>query len=283
MSTLCFNNSRDVELLSSLVMGPLTTAQLQKLSPIFAEGPFQSPRTLLDRLHRLAAGGFVRRFPLAIVSARGGGLPYYYKLTPAGLRLLYGDNIQAPSKKFFAPIAIARHHHTHSLSDFLVTTAVAAKRHGFRLADIHPENTLVLDINGEQLIPDTRFDLLGPEAGYRFFIEHDCSTETIHSTKHDDTIHRKLRLYDVNQDVSGDRHRVLFVTARSRERLTNSLDAAAAVVRNPQRTLFLGVYLPDYLAAADPVGELLFLDHRGRRHGLVPLSRSAATSSTKLC
>src|SRR6185295_4155617 len=118
MSTLCFNNSRDVELLSSLVMGPLTTAQLQKLSSIFAEGPFQSPRTLLDRLHRLAAGGFVRRFPLAIVSARGGGLPYYYKLTPAGLRLLYGDNIQAPSKKFFAPIAIARHHHTHSLSDF---------------------------------------------------------------------------------------------------------------------------------------------------------------------
>lgn len=270
MTNYSFTTSRDIELLTALGMGPLTTTQLLKLSPTFTAGPFRSPRTLLDRLHRLAAGGFIRRFPLAIAAARGGGLPNYFKLTPAGLRLLYGEEAKPPSKQFFAPVAVARHHHTHSLSEFLVRTAVAAQRYDFRLYDVHPENTLVLDVNGERLIPDNRFDLVGGKARYRFLIEQDCSTETIHSAKHDDTIHRKLRLHDAYQDGSGERHRVVFVTTRSRSRLTNILAAAAAVVRNPQRTLFLGVYLPDYLAADDAVGEPLFFDHRGRRHALLP-------------
>jgi hypothetical protein len=268
--TSIFTTSRDIELLTLLVMGPLTTTQLLKFSQTFTAGPFRSVRTLLDRLHRLAAGGFVRRFPLAIASARGGGLPHYYKVTPAGLRLVYGEDARAPSKQFFAPVAVARHHHTHSLAEFLVTTAVAAHKHGYRLHNVHPENTLVLDVNGERLIPDTSFDLASQGSAFRYLIEQDCSTETIRSAKHDDTIDRKLRLHDAYQDLSGERHRVVFVTSRSRERVKNILTAAATLVRNPQRTLFLGVYLPDFLNAADPVGEPLFLDHRGRQHAFLP-------------
>lgn len=265
-----FTTSRDIELLTSLVIGPLTTAQLLKLSETFAAGPFRSLRTLLDRLQRLTRGGFIHRFPLAILSARGGGLPHYYKLTLAGLRMLYGEDAQPPSKQFFAPAAVARHHHTHSLSEFLVTTAVAAHRHGFRMTDIYPENTPLLDIHGETLIPDARFDVRGTDGQFRFLIEQDCSTETIRSTKHDDTIHRKLRLHDAYQDQIRERHRVVFVTSRSRQRLANILDAATMIVRNPERTLFLGVYLPDYVNAVDPVRESLFVDHRGRRHALLP-------------
>jgi hypothetical protein len=268
--TSVFTTSRDIDLLTSLLMAPLTAAQLLKLSQTFPSGPFRSPRTLLDRLQRLSAGGFVRRFPLAIAPLRGGGVPHYFKLTPSGMRLIYGETARAPTKQFFAPVGVARHFHLHCLSEFLVTTAVAAYKHGFRMHDVHPENTLVLDINGERLLPDTRFDLRGPSARYRFLVELDCSTETIRSTKHDDTIHRKLRLHDGHQDQAIERHRVVFVTSRSRERLANILDAAATVVRNPERTLFLGVYLPEYIGAADPVGEPLFIDHRGRTHALLP-------------
>ena len=268
--TSVFTTSRDIDLLTSLVMAPLTTAQLLKLSQTFASGPFRSPRTLLDRLQRLAAGGFVRRFPLAIAPAHGGGVSHYFKVTPSGLRLIYGEDARPPSKQFFAPVAVARHHHTHCLSDFLVTTAAAAHNRGLRMHDVHPENTLVLDINGERLLPDARFDLLGSAGHFRFLIEQDCSTETIRSAKHDDTIHRKLRLHDAHQDQTPERHRVVFVSSRSRERLVNILAAAVTVMRNLERTLFLGVYLPDYVNAADPVGEELFLDHRGRRHALLP-------------
>ncbi len=146
--TNVFTTSRDVELLTSLVMAPLTTAQLLKLSETYAAGPFRSPRTLLDRLQRLLHGGFIQRFPLAIVSLRGGGLPHYYKLTPAGLRLLYGEEARPPSKQFFAPVAVARHYHTHALSQFLVATAVAAFRNGFRMQEVYPENTCILDVSG---------------------------------------------------------------------------------------------------------------------------------------
>ncbi|MBN8625809.1 MAG: replication-relaxation family protein [Planctomycetes bacterium] len=268
--TSTFTTSRDVELLTSLVMGPLTTAQLLKLSETFAAGPFRSARTLLDRLQRLARAGFVKRFPLAILPAHGGGLPHYYKLTLAGLRMLYGEDARPPTKHLFAPVAVSRHHHTHALSEFLVTTAVAAKRHGFRISDIYPENTLVLDVNGETLIPDARFDLRRADGRFRFLIELDCSTETIRSTKHDDTIHRKLRLHDAYRDQNTQRHRVVFVCSRSRDRLTNILDAAASIVRNPERTLFLGVYLPDFVNASNPVGEKIFSDHRGQRKSLLP-------------
>jgi len=274
--TSVFTTSRDLELLTSLVMSPLTTAQLLRLSETFAAGPFVSSRTLLDRLQRLTRGGFVHRFPLAILSGRGGGLPHYYKLTLAGLRMLYGEDARPPSKQYFAPVAVARHHHMHSLSEFLVTTAVAAHRHGFRLSEIYPENTLILDVNGESLIPDTRFDLVGPGGRFQFLIEQDCSTETIRSKRHDDTIHRKLRLHDAYQEQAANRHRVVFVTSRSRQRLTHILDTAASVVRNPERTLFLGVYLPDYVQSVDPIGESLFLDHRGRWHTLLPNLTMAA-------
>ncbi len=274
--TNVFTTSRDVELLTSLVMAPLTTAQLLKLSETYAAGPFRSPRTLLDRLQRLLHGGFIQRFPLAIVSLRGGGLPHYYKLTPAGLRLLYGEEARPPSKQFFAPVAVARHYHTHALSQFLVATAVAAFRNGFRMQEVYPENTCILDVSGEQLVPDHRFDLVRNEQHLRFLIELDCSTETIRSLKHDDTVHRKLRLYEAYQDQSSARHRVVFVTSRSRERLTNILTAAATVVRNPDRTLFLGVYLSDYLQADDPVTVPLLLDHRGWQHPLLPCLTAAS-------
>lgn len=269
LMTNVFTTSRDIELLTSLTMGPFTTAQLLKLSETFAAGSFRSSRTLLDRLQRLIAGGFIRRFPLAIIHHRGGGLPYYYKLTPSGLRLLYGEEARPSSKQFFSPVAVARHYHTHSLCEFLVTTAVAAQRRGFRMSETYPENTLILNVNGEVLIPDTRFDLVRDDQTYRFLIEQDCSTETIRSAKHDETIHRKLRLHDAYQDEVEQRHRVVFVASRSRERLKNILNAAANVVRNPHRTLFLGVYLRDYVNANDPLGEKLFLDHRGKRQALL--------------
>ncbi len=151
-----------------------------------------------------------------------------------------------------------------------MTTAVAAHRHGIRMQGIYPENTLLLAVDGEMLLPDARFDLVNATGRFRFLIEQDCSTETIRSTKHDDTVQRKLRLHDSYQDQSGQRHRVLFVTSRSRERLTHILDAAASIVHNPGRTLFLGVYLSDYVNANDPLMEPLFTDHRGRLHPMLP-------------
>jgi hypothetical protein len=268
---LRLTTSRDVELLTALVMSPLTVVQLLKLSRTFDAGPFPSVRTLLDRLQRLRLGGWVRRWPLAI-ARRGGGPPDYYKVAPSGLRLLYGENARPPTKQFFAEVAVARHHHMHALADFLVHSAAAAHVQGFRIVDVHPENTFVAVVNGETLVPDHRFDLVnGAGERYRYLIELDNSTETIRSVKHEqETWQRKIRLHDAYQDQCDQRHRVVVVTTRSRARLDNILDAAAAAVRVPQRTLFVGVHLPEYLACDDAARAPCLVDHHRRHVSLLP-------------
>ena len=45
---------------------------------------------------------------------------------------------------------------------------------------------------------------------------------------------------------------------------------AASVAANPQRSLFYGAYLPDYLQHATPLTSPLFADHRGLHVSLVP-------------
>lgn len=274
---LKLTTSRDIDLLTALVMSPLTVGQLLKLSHTFAAGPFPSQRTLLDRLQRLRLGGWVRRWPLAL-ARRGGGAPDYYKISPQGLRLLYGEEARPPTKQFFAEVAVARHHHLHSLADFLVQTAVTAQARGFRMVDVHPENTFVADVNGEKLVPDHRFDLINAAGErYRYLVELDNSTETIYSPRHEqDTWHRKIRLHDAYQDQCPERHRVVVVTTRSRARLQNIMDAAARIARNPQRTLFIGGYLPDYLATVDAAGEPCLVDHRQHQKTLLPLHSSEA-------
>lgn len=49
------------------------------------------------------------------------------------------------------------------------------------------------------------------------------------------------------------------------------LEAADTLVRNPQRSLFYGVHLDDYLAEADAVCESCFLDHRLTAVAMIPV------------
>jgi hypothetical protein len=268
---LRLTTSRDIDLLTSLVISPLTLQQLLKLSQTFAAGSFLSQRALLDRMQSLRLGGWVRRWPLAL-ARRGGGAPDYYKISPQGLRLLYGEEASPPTKQFFSEVGIARHFHMYSLAEFLVHTAVCAHARGFRMVDVHPENTFVATVNGEKMIPDHRFDLVNAEGErYRYLVELDNSTETIYSPRHEqETWHRKIRLHDAYQDQTGQRHRVVVVTTRSRARLDNIMGAAAGLMRNPLRTLFIGSYLPPYLAADDAVGQPCMIDHRGNALSLVP-------------
>jgi hypothetical protein len=86
----------------------------------------------------------------------------------------------------------------------------------------------------------------------------------VRSNKDTDSIERKIRIYDAYQDRNpGDRFRVLFISAsNSRERITHILQTAARVMQNPNRTLFYGITLLEYLASSIPVTAPLFVDHR---------------------
>ncbi|MDD4918999.1 MAG: replication-relaxation family protein [candidate division Zixibacteria bacterium] len=261
---------RDYEILLSLDRCPLTARQLLKLSETFQSGAFQSVRSVQDRLAKLAAAGWVRRWPLATASR--GGSPDYCKLTLLGYRLLYGARAKPPTKRYFNEVALAHQHHTHSLSEFVVHTAVAAHRRGIAMKHFSRENTLRLQVGLENLFPDCAFELHTPAGQqYNFLVELDNGTERVRSERDAESWQRKIRLYEQFQDqVFPYRFRVLVVTTRSRDRLDHILAVASQHARNPRRSLFYAACLGDYLLQADAIGIPGFRDHHGRQVAMIP-------------
>jgi len=270
--------SRDIEILLSLDRCPLTVEQLLKLSETFECNPFTSPRSVQERLQKLCAAGWVRRWRYATTTR--GASPHYYKPTLLGYRILYGESAEPVARRQFQEIAIARHHHTMALSDFIVHTAVVADRRHYRIGGFYRENTLRLTVGSESLFPDCAFELASAKGGqFNFLVELDNSTERVRSESDTESWNRKIRLYDQLQETSFPRRfRVLVVTTRSPQRMNHILQAAQETVRNPRRSLFYGVYLPEYLGQPDAVVAACFRDHRGKPVSLLPHATPGAKS-----
>ena len=105
---------------------------------------------------------------------------------------------------------------------------------------------------------------------FRFFVELDNRSERIRSAKDTVNWERKIRIYEAVQDLAEKRFRVLVVTTKESERLTRILETACALARNPDRSLFYGIALPDYLKEQKPLIAECFRDHRRDSVGLVP-------------
>ena len=148
---------------------------------------------------------------------------------------------------------------------------ISAHRSGVDFTGFHRENTLCLRVGDDCLYPDDAFRLALPDGSeFGFFTEVDAGSERIASKMDVESWERKIRLYDRLQDQSPKRFRVLIVSTQSRERVRHILELAGRLVRNPQRSLFYGIGLPDYLAESDPLRSACFRDHRGEPAALLP-------------
>jgi hypothetical protein len=266
---------RDLEVLAALDRTPLTVEQLLKLSRTF-ERPFTDARRVRERLQQLAQSGRVRRWRYATA---GFSAPIYYTLSRLGYQLLHGPDEVPPARRSFGPVGNARQHHSRSLADFIVHTAVCAGSAGWSLVGFCRENSVRLRVGDDHLYPDCAFQLVAPGgAALSLFVELDNCSERVHSPKDAESWERKLRLYDRFQDLCRQRFRVLVIPTRGETRLRHILDAAGRVTRNPQRSLVYGVTLPAYLACEDAVAAPIFLDHRGRPTAIVTQRAAGDTS-----
>lgn len=261
---------RDIDLFAALDRCPLTVRQIRALSVTFCSS-FGSDRRLQDRLALLTQSGLLHRF--RYMSAEGSG-QYYYTLSPESYRVLHGTHADLPSGGMFQTVGIARQHHTHRLADFIVHTQIAAWQSGVTVGSFIRENQLRLTAANDHLSPDCSFTLALPNRPpFLFYAELDNSTEPLTSPRERDSWIRKLRIYEALQDASPTRFRVLGLVTRSVKRLENIAALAASVAKNPQRSIFYGVYLPDYLGDPMPLTASLFSDHRGMRVSLVATVR----------
>lgn len=273
---------RDLELLDALDHCPLTARQLLKWSGTFIQ-PFTQERKIRARLQLLAASGRVRQWPYAVA---GRGQPSYYTLTRQSYRLLHDQDVEPPGKRPFGPVAIAHQQHTYALGDFLAHLSVAAHQAGLRLINFSRENAVTLVSGGERIYPDAAFTLEGGGSPLHYYLEIDNGTERIRSPKETVSWERKIRVYEAVLDRSPSRFRVLAVAARSPGRIPHILAAAAALARDPKRSLVYGIALADFLAEPQPLTTSSFRDHRGQAVSLLPMSRPITTSlpaPTPLC
>ncbi len=268
---------RDVDLLTALDRCPLTADQSVKLSRTFSP-PFPGDRLLRRRMTKLERSGLVRRATYTALAGRG--TPNYYLLTPLGHRMLHGPDAATPTNRFGRPLAPASHWHTWALAEAVVHVAVAAHAVGVELTGFCRENTFQLTGGRDAIYPDCAFQL-GYPGGERFsyFVELDNSTERLTSDKNIESWERKIRVYEAVRNNTPTRFRVLVFATRSTERVGHILLLARKLAANPQRTLFCGASLPEFLKTELAITQPVFRDHLGRATAIFPAARSSGSAT----
>ena len=267
----CRIGPRDIEILHALDRCPLTVKQLLVLSRTFVT-PFVDANNLRRRLRRMSHAGYVNSWPYAV--ATDGRSPRYFRLGRDGYRLLYGLDSPMPKRRLFESIAPAHHHHTFCLAEFVVHLVRSAHRAGCLIEHFGRENSVCIEAGSFRLFPDCSFTIRHPDGrSFPFVLEIDNATERVRSKLDVESIERKIRGYDAHQSQFGkfdaDRYLVLFITTRSTRRLQHILDLAGLVMKQPQRTVFVGASLESFLAS-DPFMDPVLKDHRGLKRTLVP-------------
>lgn len=278
---------RDLALLRLLDRTPVTSQLVLKASVAFADEPFRDERRVRERLQALAEHGFVRSFPIAQIA---GGPLNWYKLTPAGWRMLSGTDSALPHRSFFEAIPPSRFEHVRIVAETIVHVTVAAHRLRTHITSFHGDGQLVLETNVHRLVPDCHIQLQRDERLFNFLVEIDNSTETL-TTERINSIRSKLEGYEWYQDSvwngwkqqgrPGPRpyFRVVFLT-RSSERSNNILWLARNVAKNRDRHLVYAGTQDGFLASDAPLLEPLFNEHDGQWQCLLqmqPTSRFTLT------
>jgi hypothetical protein len=258
---------RDYDLFELLYRtGSATADQVFRASSVFALR-FASLDRVQRRLRLLSDAGWVRRFEYQTVKGieRAG----YFKLTLKGYREWLDDHqAQPPTKRFFEPIAAGKYRHDYHLTDVIIKTLRGARRCGLSITNFRPQGTAAIYVDDEPLLPDAMFELVN-QAGRRFpqCIEIDGSSERRSLLGIDRWATKNLR-YDRWADWLVEEGKplpqVLVFSWKSRQRFQNILARFGQETRDPNRILYKGCLVADYLDSGDPIGDPLFADHRRR-------------------
>lgn len=276
MSTRVSLSPRDLSLLRFLSRTPATTAILLRVSPTFDEGGFIDERRLRERLQTLGDAGMVRAWSTANV---GGGVRNYYKLTPLGWHMLYGQEAPSPPRTLFAEVPPSLFVHTFRLAGVIAEVVRACHERRVTVERVIRENELVFAVGDRQVQPDCFFRLSAQGRTFNLAFEIDNSTASLDSHT-PSSIRTKLAAYDAYQEhvlsqwvIGGKawerpRFRVIFLTP-SVERAYHILSLAADTTVNRARRLVYAAFLDSFLSENDPLFTPIFLDHFGHWQSLV--------------
>ena len=263
---------RDLELLTAIDRCPMTVRQLHLLSETFGV-PFTDDANLRRRLRTFERANLVRKFAYAIAS--NGRAPYYFKLTRDGYRVLYGNGVPFPKRRYFEAVSPGHHRHTNSLAEVIIHLCLTAAKNQCEILHFARENSVKLVAEPFTLYPDCAFVVQRPDGkSFPFVVEFDNGSERVRTKQDVESIERKIRGYDAFQakydKFDSDRYLALFITTRSKKRLDYIMELAAEVLLQPNRRVFVGCELNAFLNC-DPFRTAIFADHRGLKRQIIQM------------
>lgn len=287
--------ARDDLIFALLEIIPLTAAQVKKYSQTFpvtgdeaneneegsrphTSGPFNKEKTALRRLQLLHRGGYLYNRPYD----KNGtfGATRYFQLTRKGWQWQHRFESETPPypKRQHEAISPSRQHHTRNLADALVHLHYSAHRRGFRMEIISGESEITINNNKGITSLDGEVEFIRiRDENVRFhrLLELECSTHTLRSEKHNKkTWQNRARVidHDAALRIKNDqtRTRLLTFTSRSWEKAETIADLFKEETKNPDRQVYLGTFLPEFLAEEDGLFSPIFLDHKGNKVPALP-------------
>ena len=255
---------RDLEIFKTLSQGPKTIEQLLRHSCRYRQS-CESYESLRRRLGLLVDSSLINVFRYYAPDA---AMANYYKLTRTTFRLLHPDS-ELPGDSFFNETRFGSQIHTHALHQFLSLLDEDANECGYQIREVVRDGQLVIETGEHKLIPDCSFQLTGHRQRLNYYLEMDCGTEPVNSSKNRESLARKIRAYDRWSQLAQDPFRVLFVFTSSRERMDHFLDLAYQIMSPPYtRSLFLATMLPGPSTQQNVVCDTVFLNHAKRPYAL---------------
>lgn len=251
---------RDLELFKTLSQGPKTIEQLLRHSCRYHQ-VCDSYESLRRRLGLLAESRLISVFRYYAPNA---AMTNYYKLTRTTYRLLFPES-ELPGDAFFNETKFGSQIHTHALHQFLSFLDEDAYECGYEVSHVIPDGQIAIDTGEQKLIPDCTFQLIGHRQTLNYYVELDCGTEPVNSSKNRESLARKIRNYDRWSKLAQDPFRVLFVFTSSLERMNHFLDLVYQIMAPPfTRSLFLGTMLKGASSRRNLVCDTVFQNHAKR-------------------
>ena len=235
-------------------------------------------KTALRRLQVLARGGYLYNRPY---DKNGNfGATRYFQLTRKGWNWLHRIDSEIPPypKRQHEAITPSRQHHTRNLADTLIHLHCCALRRGYRMEIISGESEITINNNKgiTSLDGEVEFIRIADETvRFHRLLEMECSTHTLRSEKHNKkTWQNRARVvdHDATLRIKNDqtRTRLLTFTSRSWKKAVSIAGLFKEETKNPDRQVYLGTYLQDFLSDEDGLFSPVFLDHNAKMVSALP-------------
>lgn len=199
----------------------------------------------------------------------------YFRLSRTGYRLVMPES-PLPRDSFFRETPLGNQQHTFALYDLLSRIDAAASDAGYAVPAVRRDREVCLQAEDYQVWPDATLCLEKDGDLFHYFVEIDCGSEPIHSSKNRASLSRQVLGYDAFAANCEYRFRVLTIFTAAPLRMSGYLDMTGELMQMPnRRSLFYAAMMHQLTETTNIVLDPVFVDNRRQSQAMIPQFQTA--------